>query len=125
MLNNKGFTLIEILASLITITFITIIIVSFSSNTFSINRNRAYDIMKENIYKISQVYIKECDAGLLACDLNWNNNSTEFYVEDLKNNGYFKNTKSPLDGKDIGKCILIKVSRSNGVNNIELVDKCY
>lgn len=125
MLNNRGFTLIEVLASLVVITLISIIVVTYASDTLSINKNKAYELMKQNISKISKVYVKECEAGISNCNLNWDDNSTYFYVEDLKNNGYFKNTRSPIDGKDIGKCLSIKAFKDNGVIDIELVDNCY
>ena len=124
MINNRGFTLIEVLASLIIISLITILVLRFSGNTLSISKNEAYKIMKNNIYKASNNYVKECEAGVLSCNLEWNNNTTEFYVENLKNGGYFKNFVSPIDGKDIGKCIIIHASKDNGIININLIDNC-
>lgn len=125
MLNNKGFTLVEVVATIVIISLISIVILNISKSTFSINKEKAYEIMKNNIYKVSETYIKECDTGQLSCDLNWNHNSVSFYADKLKNAGYYNNLNSPIDDKDIGKCLLIRASKDNGVINIELVDDCY
>ncbi|MEE3342627.1 MAG: prepilin-type N-terminal cleavage/methylation domain-containing protein [Bacilli bacterium] len=126
MINNKGFTLIEVLASLVIITFIVIIVVSFSGDTLSINKDRAYRIMKNNIYKVSQDYVKECEAEITTCDLEWNDNKAEFNVYKLKEAGYFKNLRSPIDGKDVGNCMIVKIYKTdNKMIDVEIVDNCY
>lgn len=125
MINNKGFTLIEVLSSLVIITLIIIVVLNISHNTFSISKEKAYDIMKRNIYKISETYIRECESTQLHCNLNWSNNKTEFYATNLKENGYFTSLKSPIDGKDIGQCLLIEAYKNNGTTNIKLIDNCY
>ena len=126
MLNNKGFSLIELLASLVIITIIMFIIVSFSRNTFRINKNKAYMIMKENIYKASQNYVEECESKTLSCDLNWTNNKTEFNVHKLHDAGFFKSLNSPIDGKDLSNCLIIEAyKKENKVLEINIIDKCY
>ena len=125
MLNNKGFTLVEVIACLVIISFISILVVSFSNYTLSINKEEAYKVMKNNISKASVNYLKECEIGQLDCDINWNNDETSFYVEKLKTGGYFKNLMSPIDGKDVGRCLVIKAFKNNGVINIEVEDNCY
>ncbi len=125
MKNNKGFTLVEVLSSLVIITLIIIVVLNISHNTFSISKEQAYEIMKNNIHKASENYIRECESKQLHCNLNWNNNRTEFYVVKLKEYGYFTTLRSPIDGKDIGKCLLIEVEKNNGTLDIELIDNCY
>ncbi len=125
MLNNKGFTLIEVLASIVIISLLTFVILHFSGSTFSVSKNEAYEIMKDNIYKVSLNFLKECDEEILKCNLNWNENKVEFYAKSLYENGYFKNLNSPIDGKNIGNCLLIKATKDNGVIDIKLIDNCY
>ena len=126
MLNNKGFTLVELLASLVIITLITFLIVSLSQNTFSISKNRAYTIMKNNVYKAAEDYIEECDANTISCNLDWNNNKTEFNAHKLYQAGFFKNLESPIDGKDLSDCLLIKVTKNdNKVPEVKIIDNCY
>lgn len=124
-MNNKGFSLVEVLASLTIISLIIIVILNVSKNTLSMNKEKAYEIMKNNISKASENYIRECDLKQIECNLNWDNNKTSFYVEKLKQSGYYNNLKSPIDGKDIDKCITVNASKNNGVINIELIDDCY
>ncbi len=125
MLNNNGFTLVEVVVCLVIISFILIIVVSFSSNTLSINKEKAYEIMKSNISKASVSYLNECNSLDLDCKLSWNNNKTSFYVEKLRDSGYFKSLISPIDGKDISRCLIIEAYKQNGTIDINILDNCY
>ena len=125
MLNKKGFTLIEVLASLVIISLLTIVILRLAGSTFSVNKSEAYKIMKNNIYRISLEYVQECEKGILECSLNWNGDKLQFYADSLRENGYFKNLNSPIDGKDVGKCIIIEVTKNNGVIDAKIIDNCY
>lgn len=124
-LNNKGFTLVEVVACLAIIGFIFVLVVSISGNTFSVNKNKAYDIMKNNIIKASSDYINECDSDILECNLIWNENKTEININSLKESGYFKNFISPIDGRNVSNCLKIIAIKKNGNIDIELIDNCY
>ena len=95
------------------------------NETFSIGKNEAYEMMKKNIYKASESYIRECDNNLLDCNLEWVNNKVEFRALVLKNSGYFDNLVSPIDGKDVGSCLLVRAIKNNGVLDIKIIDNCY
>lgn len=125
MKSNKGFTLIETLAMLVVLTIVGIVTIKYVGNTLSVGKNEAYDIMKNNIVSSSYDYLRECNNGILSCDLDWNNESTSFYVEQLKDSGYFKNLDSPIDNKYLGFCLKIHAIRNNGNIDISLVDDCY
>ena len=125
MLNNKGFSLVEVLVSLVVISLVSIIVINYSVDTFSIGKNEAYEMMKKNIYKASESYIRECDNNLLDCNLEWVNNKVEFRALVLKNSGYFDNLVSPIDGKDVGSCLLVRAIKNNGVLDIKIIDNCY
>ena len=125
MLNNKGFSLVEVLVSLVVISLVSIIVINYSVDTFSIGKNEAYEMMKKNIYKASESYIRECDNNLLDCNLEWFNNKVEFRAQVLKNSGYFDNLVSPIDGKDVGSCLLVRAIKNNGVLDIKIIDNCY
>ena len=66
-MNNKGFTLIEVLGVL----FIGLIIVVISFMTFgstmSVTHNEAYKIMKNNIVAVGYDYINECNLKTINC----------------------------------------------------------
>ena len=104
---------------------ISIIVINYSIDTFSIGKDKAYGIMKENIYKASEAYIRECDNNLLNCNLDWSNGEVEFSTLVLKNSGYFDNLVSPIDGKDVSECLVINAKKNNGVLEIRLIDNCY
>ena len=80
--------------------------------------------MKNNMIKASQDYIKECESGIITCNFSWQDNNT-FPVSVLKDSGYFKNLKSPIDGKNLANCLLIEATNKNGVIITNLIDNCY
>lgn len=124
-MNNKGFTLIEVLITVVVIGIVGLIVVNYAGNTLSISKDEAYKIMKNNIVSSSYDYLNECNAGLISCNLNWVNNEVSFSLYQLKNVGYFDDLSSPIDGKDLGTCIKLNAVRDNGNVNVELVDECY
>ena len=123
-LNNKGFTLIEILGVLVVVSTITTIVIISTTDTFSIGKEESYKIMKNNIITSSYDYIEECDENLIECDFSYENNN-QFYAKKLSETGYFENLKSPIDGKDLGKCLILEAKKENGVAIVNLIDKCY
>lgn len=123
-LNNKGFTLIEILGVLVIISTITTIAIISITDTLSIGKEESYKIMKNNIISSSYDYIKECDQNSITCDFSFENNN-QFYAEKLRETGYFENLKSPIDGKDLGKCLKLEAKKENGVTIVNLIDECY
>ena len=125
MKDNRGFTLIEVLATIIVISIIGIFVAKFIGSTLTLSQNEAYEIMKKNIISSSSNYIKECDSQILNCGLTWNDNETSFYATELENSGYFKNLKSPLDGKYLGTCLQIIATKENGTVEVDLIDYCY
>lgn len=124
-MNNKGFTLIEVLLTVVIIAIIGTIIINYAGSTLSISQKESYEIMKNNIVSSSYNYINECNAKSLLCELKWENNKTSFTLIDLKNAGYFDDLKSPIDNKELGTCINLIATRDNGNVTIELIDNCY
>ena len=125
MKDNRGFTMIEVLAAIVVIALISIIISRFIGSTLTLSQNEAYDVMKNNIISASEDYLRECNSGILDCNITWNNNKTNFLAIELKNSGYFKNLKSPIDGKDLSNCLNIEAKKENGTIKINLIDNCY
>ena len=62
-MNNKGFTLIEILAVLVLVSIVTVVVVANISSSMSLGRNEAYRLMKNNIISAGYQYIAECNQG--------------------------------------------------------------
>lgn len=124
-MNNKGFTLIEVLVVVVIIAIVGMIVVEYVGSTLSISKNEAYKLMKDNIISASYDYLNECNASIISCDLNWGNDEVSFSLLELKNAGYFSNLKSPIDDKDLGTCIKLVATKDNGNVNVKLIDECY
>ncbi len=123
-MNNKGFTLLEVLAVLVIISLITIFVLNQISSTFSVSKEETYKIMKNNIVSASYDYIKECTAGLIDCNFSFEHNN-RFTARVLKENGYFKTMESPIDNKELGDCLILEATKDNGVILVDLIDTCY
>ena len=124
MINNKGFTLVEVLVSLVVISMIMIITSSLVTSTLAVSENEAYKLFKNNIVSVSYDYVNECTAGMIDCDFDFLDNNS-FKAEVLKNYGYFEDLNSPIDGKDLGQCLILSAVKENGVVLVELKDNCY
>ena len=130
-LNNKGFTLIEIIVtvSILSIMFVSLAIMA--SSTLSITDTQAYDIMKKSIITQANDYIIECENNLLDCtnDFRWieqgNSKSTSFNVSVLTKYGYFTKDEyiNPITNEDISDCLVINVTKDNNGNiDVDLDD---
>ena len=123
-MNNKGFTLIEVLAVLTLVSLTMVIVVSNFSSSMSLGKKEAYLLMKNNLISAGYTYIEECEKGVLQCDFSFSKKNT-FPAKVLEESGYFKSLKSPLDGKYLGECLILNAKKENGVVIVDLMDKCY
>lgn len=124
MKDNKGFTLIEVIITLVIISFILIITANLITNTLASSEETTYKLVKNNIITASYKYIDECTNGIINCDFNYETNNT-FKASVLKQYGYFNNLNSPIDNQYLGECLILKAVLENGVVVIDLEDKCY
>lgn len=124
-MNNKGFSLIELIVVISLIAIVVIVVVKFSGNTVSLNEEEAYKIMKNSIINATDKYLLECESGLLECNHSWNNNKTTISVTSLIEAGYFKTVIDPTNNEDISKCLVIEVAKVNEDYKYKLNDeKC-
>ena len=123
-MNNKGFTIIEIITTLVIISLLTIISSNIINASLASSKEEAYEMLKQSITTASLSYINECNAKTIECDFSYTSNNT-FYAEKLKEYGYFKDLKSPIDGTYLGDCILIKAKYDNGITSVDIEDMCY
>lgn len=122
-MNNKGFTMIEVLAVLVIVSIVIIAVVPSISSSLSLGKNEALELMKNNVVSSSYSYISECETGTILCDFSFDGNNT-FKASVLVDKGYFSNLNSPVDGKALGECLVLKASRDNGVVIVDLIDNC-
>jgi len=123
-MNNKGFTLIEVLSVLVLISTVTIIVLTSINSTMSISKEESYKVMKNNIISAGYNYINECNSKQIECDFSFENNN-RFSAKQLQNSGYFKDLNSPIDGKDLSNCLTLEATKLNGVIVVDLIDNCY
>lgn len=129
-MNNKGFTLIELLATITIIAIIASIITFSIGSTLSLSEEKSYELFKNNVINVANIYITECETNNIDCngEYNWNNNSTSFFVKNLILKGYFKSNelKNPINEHDLANCLIINVKKDiNNSYNITLDDsKC-
>ena len=124
-MNNKGFTLIEVLTVLVIISLLTFFVISQIGSTMSITKEETYKIMKENIISAGEDFIKECNSQIIECNLTWTNSQTTFSASILESYGYYEDLSSPIDEKYLGECLIITATKENGNFNLNLTDNCY
>jgi len=123
-MNNKGFTLIEVVITVVIISLVLFITTNLLSNTLAASENTTYKLVKNNIVSASYEYVRECTNGIMECNFDFDDNNT-FKASVLKQYGYFDDLNSPIDNKDLGECLILKATKDNGVVVIDLEDKCY
>ena len=123
-MNNRGFTLIELLAVLIVIAIVSFVVVNNVSSSWSVGREEAYKLMKNNIVSAAYTYIQECETDIISCDFSFEEQN-QFKAIVLQQKGYFTDLNSPIDGKDVSECLLLKANKSDGVVIVDLIDNCY
>ena len=123
-MNNKGFTLTEVISVLVIISLILIITMRSFNQTVSLSKEDSYKIMKKNLISAAENYVKECDIKTIECEFSFENNN-QFPVKVLKENGYFKNLNSPIDDKDLSNCLIMEATKENGVIMLQIIDNCY
>lgn len=96
-MNNKGFTLVELLATLVVLSIV------MSIGTFSIiaivnsSKNKNYELLISNIKSAAEVYYQECkysNESVSWCDKTGNYNIT---LGDLVRYGYLKGNQKNSD----------------------------
>ncbi len=133
-MNNKGFTLVELIISIMLLSAIFIIAISSLVNTFSLTEETEYEILINNIKTQAQNYIIECDGGLINCknDYTWSedgkNKKTSFSLAIMKKYKYFNTSDyiNPINKNDLSNCLIINVEKDEFKNLIIKIDdsKC-
>lgn len=124
MKNNNGFTLVEVVIAVVVISLLLLITTNLLSDTLAASENTTYKLLKNNIVSAGYEYVSECTNGILDCNFDFNDNN-KFKAGILKQYGYFNNLNSPIDNKNLEDCLILEVTKDNGVVVIELEDKCY
>ena len=101
-MNNKAFTLIELLAVIVVLGLLATITTTNIINAINVSREKAYE---------RQVKLIEEAAERWAVDnIQIASSNNNINVSELKSEGYLNNneTKNPKTKKDMNGCVLIK-----------------
>lgn len=95
-MNNKGFSLIEMLATVVILGVLGTIAVVGTTKYINKSRKKAYIVMSQSIYEAAMnCQTKgDCTTGSYGANNNNNNNFT-----DLVDLGYLDELKNPISGK--------------------------
>ena len=119
-LNKKGFTLVELIATIVVLALVVSISAYAITNIINSAKEKNYDLLIKNIKDASETYYQECKYSDITC----NDTVTLQYLVDygyLKGNGTKDNKMeiiNPKDNKNIGACS-IAVKNENGKLTIE------
>lgn len=116
-MNNRGFTLIEMLFTISVISLIMVVSLITIGNTFGLSSEKSYEIMKKGIITQVNQYIYECDNGIINCsgDYVWEKdevgNKAFFKLGVMKKYGYFNEEDyiNPITNEEIGNCLIVNV----------------
>ena len=141
-LNNKGFTLIEVLAVIAIIAILGLIAVPGVLNSINNSKKSSYNIMISNIKTASQslyeevnymngkVYNYDNSGTKTATPVEITNSSITVNLQTLVSNGYLKGTTSekegekkliltnPVDGQNIGSCKITITKETNQAGKV-------
>ena len=147
-LNNKGFTLIEVLAVIAIIAILGLIAVPGVLNSINNSKKSSYNIMISNIKTASQSLYEEVDymngkvynydeSGTKTATLikiikrSQKESQIEINLQTLVSNGYLKGTTSekegekkliltnPVDGQNIGSCKITITKETNQLGKVK------
>ena len=114
-LNKKGFTLVELIATIVVLALVVSISAYAITNIINSAKEKNYDLLIKNIKDASETYYQECKYSDITC----NDTVTLQYLVDygyLKGNGTKDNKMvivNPKDNINIGECS-IAIKYENG-----------
>ena len=106
-INNKGFTLVELIAIIVIIAIIAAITTPRVIESFNQGKESSYDIMINNIVTSSKAYYEECQFGGLthngtSCS---NEGTINLTLNDLVNTGFLTGTNETAEDGTVTKVI--------------------
>ena len=119
-LNKKGFTLVELIATIVVLALVVSISAYAITNIINSAKEKNYELLIKNIKDASETYYQECKYSDITC----NDTVTLQYLVDygyLKGNGTKDNKMvivNPKDNINIGECS-IAVKYEDGKLTIE------
>lgn len=85
-LNNKGFTLVEVLAVVVILSLLVIMVVPNVNSLIKQNNNNAYNNLKDNILVASKIYLSDNRYDIVL-EKTCNNDSEEINIKSIDGDG--------------------------------------
>ncbi len=118
--NDKGFTLVELLVTIaIMLTILGIAIVSYV-NISSRKKTEAYESIKTQIEAAAEQYFQS--NSYLLNELNSNGSTAIVSIGELVKADYLNKVTDPRDGTTLNECNYVEVSKNNNGYNYDFVD---
>lgn len=117
-MNNKGFSLIELLGCLMLLGIILGIGLYSAKGTLATSLSTIDQVSENEIYDAAEVYVLEYSASWI----NVGDEYTCLTVEDLVDAGYFDYSEVKLDVYK--KIKIIRDSNTRVINSVKFVDNC-
>lgn len=126
-LDNKGFTLVELIATIVVLSLVMGIGAYSITGLIENSKQKDYDLLIEEIKTATELYYQECRYVTKKCS-----NSGEITLGDLLNSGFLKENGelskenkliliNPLDNGEITNC-RVGYEYKNGEFNLMVID---
>ena len=127
-LNNKGFTLVELLAVIVIVGLVLASSTYVVINAINNSKETGSELNEKNIFEAARIYTIECSSDTIDCDSKWiEKEEIEYFcvsIDELKNKGLLK---EDVTVSDENKQIIIKRNKDNSVINevrFAKIDEC-
>lgn len=125
MNNNKGFTLVELIAAIVLLSLV-VGITSYSIIGI-INRNKEenYNLLIKNINSAAETYYQECrysNNDMINCN-KIENDEYKISLGDLVNYGFLKGNEKIKEGIDKDKYTIVNPLDNTNISNCEITVK--
>ena len=102
----KGFTLVELLAVIVTLSIILMVVLPSILNSFKNNKQKLYNVMLDNICRASSLYFEQYQAGIIndevQCESSVSEETCEIKIDKLiKEKLLEKEIKNPLTNEQL------------------------
>ena len=118
-MNEKGFTLIEMITVVSILTILGVIVIPMVGGILKDKKREIYDVQINNIKEATSNYVSE---NFMSIDIP-NNSSVGIHLSFLKNNGYIDNNiTNPMTYEEFSDSMVILISNNSNVYSYIVCD---
>ena len=126
MKDNKGFTLVELLAVITILSLILMVVVPNVLKSYRDGKSNLYNTMIKNICRASNIYFEEYQEGLVTedesfCEKNGTSETCNIRIEKLMNEKYLdEDLENPLTLESITRSSVQIIVSTNTANPAQI-----